>query len=156
MASLFEGNCIGKAVDVEIGLDNNKPPKPRVRWNMEVTEGPHAGKKASYSGKLDSDNIKYTKRDMMALGWDGKDAAGTFVAQVTQSAKAVPFVAEIARWTRDDGKVSEWTSAKSIGFTAQPLAALPPDRAKDVNSWFDEVPSGPAASSGRANDDLPF
>ena len=53
MAILFEGTCIGKPVNVEFGGDKGKP---RVRWQMEVTQGPHTGKRANYSGKLDPDN----------------------------------------------------------------------------------------------------
>jgi hypothetical protein len=149
MAILFEGDCKGKAVDVEIGPDKNG--KARVRWNMLVTEGPHAGKKASYSGKLDAEHIKYTKRDMMAIGWKGKDAVGTFVSDVKAADLTVPFTAEIASNTYEDtGKTSQWTSARSIGFTTAPLGTFDKDKAKDVNSWFDEVPVEKPGS------DIPF
>lgn len=137
MAILFDGDCKGKAVDVELGVDTNG--KPRVRWSMEVTEGPHAGKKASYSGKLDPENIKFTKRDMMAIGWKGTDAAGTFVSDVAAAAKVIPFTAETVSFTRDNGKTSQWTAAKNIGFQAQPLNAMDRETAKKVNGWFDEV-----------------
>jgi len=56
-------------VNVEFGADNGG--KPKVRWEMEATEGEHKGKRASYSGKLDGDNIKWTKRDMIANRLEG-------------------------------------------------------------------------------------
>lgn len=139
--SLFEGNCTGKAVNVEIGLDSNG--KARVRWNMEVTKGDHKGKLANYSGKLDPDNIKWTKRDMMAIGWQGKDVK-TFVADVEKAAREIPFTAEIA-----DYNGRQWTSAKIGG--AAPLQA--PDRGTvdKLNGWFAEVGDSQGGGS-----DAPF
>jgi len=149
--ALFEGSCIGKPVNVEFGADNGG--KPRVRWEMEATEGEHKGKRANYSGKLDPENIKWTKRDMIAIGWQGKDVR-TFVDDVKAKIGTVPFVAEIARFERD-GKVSEWTSAKMTG--ALPLAALDKDKLDDVNSWFREAGDiAPAAPANGANSDIPF
>lgn len=150
MAILFEGEGLkGKAVDVEIGPDQNG--KPVVRWNMLVVEGPHAGKKASYKGSLDEKNIRYTKRDMMALGWKGKDAVGTFVKEVRAADLVVAFTAEIASWEDpSSGKVKQWTSARSIGFTAKPLGTFDEDKARDVNSWFDDVPDE------KPGDGIPF
>lgn len=59
--SLFEGqNLPGKALNPEFGADSSG--RPRVRWNMEVVDGEHRGKVANYSGKLDPENIKWTKR----------------------------------------------------------------------------------------------
>lgn len=148
MAILFEGNCMGRPVDVEFGMDNNN--KPRVRWSMEVVDGPHAGKRASYSGKLDPDNIKFTKRDMMSIGWQGKDVR-TFVDDTKKANRVVPFVAEIASFERD-GRLNQWTSAKMTG--AAPLTA--PDNAKvdDVNRWFAEVGDAPAPGGG--DNGIPF
>lgn len=150
MAALFEGNCNGKAVNVEFGADGNG--KPRVRWEMEVVDGPHAGKRARYSGKLDLDAIKYTKRDMMTIGWKGQDVR-TFVSDVAKAALVVPFTAEIARFERD-GKVNEWTSAKFAG-SAKPLGELDADKVASVNRWFSEVPSEQPATPG-PDPDLPF
>lgn len=152
MASLFEGNCNGRAVNVEFGADGNN--KPRVRWEMEVSDGPHAGKRARYSGKLDPENIKYTKRDMMLIGWKGRDVR-TFVDDVKTANKVVPFVAEIARFDRD-GKVNEWTSVKFSG-SAKPLNELDRDKIESVNRWFAEVPdeSGHSNAPGK-DEDLPF
>jgi hypothetical protein len=103
---------------------------------MLVIEGEHKGKRASYSGKLDEQNIKWTKRDMIAIGWQGKDVR-TFVEDVKKADRSLPFVAEIASFKRDDGTVSEWTSAKMTG--AKPLAALGTDKVSDVNKWFAEA-----------------
>lgn len=159
MPVLFEGECVGKAVNPEIGADGSG--KPRVRWEMAVTEGEHRGKRASYSGKLDSDNIKFTKRDMMLIGWKGKDVR-TFVSDVKAADKSVPFTAEIASNTyQDSGKTSTWTSAKFSGGT-KPLAELDARKVEDVNQWFAEAGDiGPVADGGtngtpQDNSDLPF
>lgn len=150
MANLFEGSCTGKPINVEFGADNNG--RPRVRWNMEVTEGEHKGKIANYSGKLDQENIKWTKRDMIAIGWKGKDVT-TFVADVKAANAVVPFTAEIANFNGN-----QWTSAKMQG--ALPLAALDKNRVADVNRWFaeaglDEGGNVPQTSAG-SDADLPF
>lgn len=129
---LFEGTFQqGKVIDAELG----KSGKMRVRWNLVVLDdGPHKGKVASYSGKLDPENIKFTKRDMIAAGWLGKDVR-TFADDVKQAARIVPFTAEIASFKRDDGSVSEWTAAR-MGSVAKPLEQLDSDEVRKVNEWF--------------------
>jgi len=158
--ALFEGSCNGKAIDPEIGFDE-KSNCYVVRWQMEVTEGKHAGKRASYKGKLDKQNIKYTKRDMVAIGWKGVKAVETFAADVKAADLTVPFTAEIASWEDPkSGKLKQWTTARSFGFAAAPLAPVPQDKIDAVNGWFDEagdVGSPPNGSSGgSAEEPLPF
>ena len=85
--------CVGKATNVEIGKDSKNT--YRVRFDMVVMDGEHKGKRASYSGKLDEDNIKWTKRDMLLLGWAGKSVR-TFADDVKKADRAVPFTADIA------------------------------------------------------------
>ncbi len=147
MSALFEDpNCIGKAVNIEFGADNQG--RPRVRWEMEVLDGPHAGKRAKYSGKLDAENIKWTKRDMLAIGWQGKSVK-TFVEDATKAAaagKKVPFAAEIANHNGNS-----WTSAKMSG--ALPLAALDASKVADVDRWFAEAGD---VGSQSDNSDPPF
>ncbi len=150
MATLFEGECIGKVLNPEAGPDKNG--KARVRWDMIVTEGEHKGKRASYSGKLDPENIKFTKRDMRLVGWKGNDIR-TFVADVTAAQRMVPFTAEIATNTyQDTGKTSQWTSVRFSGGV-QPLGPLDDDTARKVNEWFAEVPDAAPTGNG---DDIPF
>ncbi len=156
MATLFEGSCIGKAVDIEFGIDNKE--KPRVRWSMQVTAGPHIGKRANYSGKFDAGNIKWTKRDMMLIGWKGKDVR-TFLDDVRAANREISFDAEIARFERSDGSVSEWTSVRMSG--AAPLAPAKDDTIAEVNKWFSEAEEiGPPKSDGSETDgsetDAPF
>ena len=150
MAALFEGTgLLGKAVNVELGLDKND--RPRVRWEMEVTEGEHKGKRAKYSGKLDPDNIKWTKMAMVRIGWKGKDVK-TFVADVKAAALVIPFDAEIASNTYEDtGKKSEWTSARIVGG-GQPLATPTDEKIKNMNDWFAEV----GDVGGAEEDKIPF
>lgn len=138
MSVLFEGNCLGKAVGVEIGGDAEG--KPRVRWEMEVVDGAHVGKRARYSGKLDRKNIKFTKADMVAIGWKGKDVR-TFVDDVKSANLTIQFIAEIAEY---GGR--QWTSAKIGG--AVPLSSLPAREVDEVNKWFGEADD--------AEDKIPF
>lgn len=146
MAQLFEGDCVGKVANPQAGPDGQG--KPRVRWDMIVTEGEHKGKRASYSGKLDPENIKYTKRDMRLVGWKGNDIR-TFVDDVTKANLTIPFSAEIASNTyQDTGKTSQWTSVRFVG-AMKPLGPLDDDTAHKVNQWFAEVPDGDG-------NDIPF
>lgn len=131
---LFNDECMGRAINPEIG---GSPVK--VRWEVEVTEGPHKGKRARYSGKLDDKNIRFTKRDMIKVGWQGKSAK-TFVADVRAANRVVPFLAEIASY---DG--SQWTSAK-YGSSLAPVEDF-----DKVDRWLAEA--GDAASEKPANDD---
>ncbi len=135
MAALFEGNVLGKVVNPEFGGDKNG--KPKVKWEMQVTEGEHKDKRASYSGKLDEENIKFTKRDMMLIGWKGKDVR-TFVDDVKAANLTIPFQAEIATNTyQDTGKTSQWTSARFSG--GAPLKALDKDKLDQANKWFSDA-----------------
>lgn len=158
MGQLFEGSFQqGRILNPEVGP--NKAGKATVRWNVAVADdGEHKGKVANYSGKLDPENIKWTKRDMIAIGWQGKDVR-TFVEDVKKASRLVPFTAEIARFKRDDGSVSEWTSAKMSGGAA-PLGAFNGDEAASVNRWFADAPEiEPRSSHPNApadNSDLPF
>lgn len=125
--SLFEGTGLkGRAINVEIGLDGGG--MRRARWEMEVVEGPHKGKIARYSGKLGPDHVKYTKRDMMTIGWKGEKSS-TFVDDVKKANLVVEFTAEIAT---HNGR--EWVSARFGG--AAPLAALDSDSERDLDRAF--------------------
>jgi hypothetical protein len=149
MAILFEGECIGKVSNPEVGPDTKG--KPRVRWDMLVTDGEHKGKRASYSGKLDEENIKFTKRDMMLVGWKGKDVR-TFVADVKAADRVIPFTAEIASNTYEDtGKTSQWTSVRFTG--SKPLGEFDDETARKMNEWFAAAGDVGAAKPG---DDIPF
>jgi hypothetical protein len=165
--SLFEGTgLLAKCVNAEIG---NRKGKTKVRMEWEIVEGPHTGKRASYDGKLDADNIKFTKRDMVAAGWQGKTSA-TFVDDVTKAAKPITIDVEIATHVYEDsGKRSEWSAVRRIGRSAEPLEALDAQQLAKVDSWFAEAgqverqapPANGAGNSASApppigDRDLPF
>lgn len=147
--SLFEGNCNGVVRNAELGPDGQGC--MRVRWDMEVVDGEHRGKIAKYSGKLDPDKIKWTRRDMMAIGWQGV-ASKTFIDDVKKAGdRVISFTAEIAEF---NGR--QWTSAKMNG--GAPLGALTDEKANEVDRWFAEAgDAAPAANGNSASDDrIPF
>jgi hypothetical protein len=109
---------------------------------LEVTEGEHKGKRFNYEGKLDEKGIKYTKRDLIALGWKGKTSA-TITADTDaamESGLVVPFEVEIARWNKPDGSIKEWEAVRSIGRAPMKVDELNTDELRDVDAWFAEVP----------------
>lgn len=127
--SLFEGqNLMGRAINVEIGVSGGVA---RARWDMEIVEGEHKGKIAKYSGKLTTEAVKWTKRDMVAIGWAGHKSS-TFVDDVKKANKVVPFNAEIAEYNGNS-----WVSAKFGG--AAPLAQLDSDKERELDRMFAEV-----------------
>lgn len=141
---MIEGDFTGKCVRIEIGQDGKG--RPVIRGDMQIVGGAHDGARVPYDGKLDEKGIKWTKRDMLALGWTGKDVR-TLVDDVRKANKVVPFQVAIARWNKDDGTVKEWSSVRSIGGGAQPLATLDSKAINDVNDWF--------AKAG-VDDSIPF
>ena len=149
MSNLFEGDFHGKAIKAEYGTD--KGGKPQVRVMLEITtEGERKGTRVPYSGNFKAESIKYTKRDLLALGWAGKTIS-TFVADVMVAPKVVPFQVRIADWTDPEtGKRKQWLTAGSIGYEVPPLNAATNDMTKNVDSWFAEL-DAPGNS-----DDLPF
>lgn len=153
-SNLFEGEFQAKAVKPEFGSDNRG--RPKIRVEMEIVDGDRKGARVPYDGKLDADAIKYTKRDMIALGWAGKDVR-TFVDDVLKAGKVVPITTRIARFDPQDGRpVREWTSVGRIGG-APPLAPIASDKIGDVNQWFAEAPELDAPQNGAGRDsDIPF
>ena len=154
--SLIEGSFVGRAVKAEIGA-NPKTGKPQVRISMEVTEGEHKGKQFPYEGKLDAQNIKFTKTSMMAIGWCGWSAQ-TFGPDVKEANVTAPFEVVIATWKRPDGTERQWSSVRSIGLGVQPLEKLNADAMREVDSWFAEVGDAKPAPSPQTREDadIPF
>lgn len=144
MSNLFEGDFRGKAVKAEFGPDKNG--KLKLRIVLEITEGPRTGTQVPYEGSFGKEYIGYTKRDLIALGWQGK-TSGTIVSDVLADPKVVPFQTRIAEKRYEDtGKVSQWTSVRSIGFEAPPLKPAEAHHIKDVDSWFNEASDSPQQS----------
>lgn len=153
MSNLFEGDFIGKAVKAEFGSDARNG-KPKVRVTMEITEGPRAGTQVPYEGNFKQESIAYTKRDLVALGWQGKTMA-TFVSDVMGAARIVPFQVRTATYENPDtGKVRQWNSVGNIGYAAPPLKAADPTLTRDVDGWFNEV-DGPSTGNGGRHPNAP-
>lgn len=137
MSALFEGDFVGKPVKAEFGPDSKN--RLKVRVMMEIAEGPRAGTQVPYEGNFKPEAIAWTKRDLLALGWQGKTTA-TLVEDIMRNPKVVPFQTRIAETTYEDtGKVRQWTSVRSIGYAAPPLKQAEPDHIRDADAWFAEV-----------------
>jgi hypothetical protein len=153
MSALIEGNFMAKPVAVELG--NNKKNQAELRVEFEIAEGPHAGRKVSYSGLFNEKSTKYTKAAMVALGWQGKDAR-TITTDAMASPKPVPVEVQIVRWENPDtGKVSEWSAVRNVGRFREALKPLAANDAKDVNNWLNEA-GDVSGSSGGDNKEIPF
>lgn len=154
MSALFEGDFVGKAVKTEVGSRNGKL---LIRIEMEITEGERKGQRVSYEGKLTEDVIKYTKRDMIAVGWKGQSVK-TFADDVKAANLTVPFTVRIASWQPPEpGRpLRQWSAVDRIGGGAKPLDALDDDKLKNVDKWFAEAGDvGEPAATGD-QDGLPF
>lgn len=145
--AFFEGDFVGRPVKVEFGT-NPKNGRPTARITMEITEGDKRGRQVPYEANFKQEAIGYTKRDLMAAGWQGKTMA-TFVDDVTkagQSEKPIPFSVRIATFENPEtGKVRQWLSVGSIGNYVPPIVAATKDDVRDVDQWFAEVPDAPPA-----------
>lgn len=154
MSNLFEGDFQAKAVKPEFGADSQG--RPKVRVEMEIVEGERKGTRVPYDGKLDEKNIRYTKRHMLALGWQGKDIR-SFVDDVIKAGLVVPIRTRVATYDRKDGKPpSQWTSVQMIGTPVKPLAQLDGQKVNDVNDWFATADATGAGQSTEDNSDVPF
>lgn len=131
---------------------------------MEITTGARTGTQVPYEANFKPESIKYTKRDLMALGWQGRTIA-TLADDIMRAALSVPFQVRIATYENPDtGKTRQWNSVGSIGNAAPPLSAATEQTTRNVDSWFAEVEDGGSSSSGGGrhpnapgNDsDLPF
>jgi hypothetical protein len=157
----FEGDFTGKAAKVEYGEGKNG--KPTIRVTMEIVEGPRRGTQVPYDANLKQESIKYTKRDLMALGWKGQSVA-TLPADVMAAGLTVPFQVRIAEYTNPEtGKTRTWNSVGSIGNAAPPLSAATQDTTRNVDSWFAEVDEQPQQrgygghpNAPDADSDIPF
>ena len=159
---LFEGDFLGKPVKVEYGM--GKGNKPSARITMRIVEGPRGGTDIVYEANFKPDSIKYAKRDMMAVGWQGK-SMNTFVADVNQfitSDATVQFNVRIASYTSPEtGKTREWNSVGGIGYVAAPLQAPTADLTQRIDQWFADAEAAGGDGSGPPNApgndaDIPF
>lgn len=131
-----------------------------------TTPGDRKGWTVKFDGKLDDRSIKWTRRAMLAAGWQGKKTE-TFAADVAAAAAAgreLQIECRIAHFNKPDGTVSWWTSVDRVGSYAPPLEKNADDFAK-MDSWFSEVGDSDGAvgdrntSGGGASlpgDDIPF
>lgn len=153
MSNLFETECNAKPVS---GGPETKNGKRKVRFEFEILDGDHKGKRVPWDGKLDGDNIKWTKRDLMTLGWQGQKSA-TITDDVLKTPKTVRIKTRIARYTRPDQSVSEWTAVDRIFGAPKPGEALGAKELEELDQWFAEVPADSRdAAPPPADADLPF
>lgn len=153
MAKLFEAkNVLAKCVSIELVANPKKNGRAEARATMEIVDekSPHKGFQVTYSGNFTVQSIKYTRRDLIALGWQGK-IVDSLIDDVKKAAKVVPIDVEIASHTyADSGKTTEWSTVRSIGRPAQ--EAPPPLDQKalmEVQQWLTEAAQEEAASGER-------
>ena len=150
---LFETECSAKPVS---GGPEKRGGKRKVRFEFEILDGDHKGKRVGWDGKLEGDAIKWTKRDLLTLGWQGK-ASATIADDVLKAPRTVRIKTRIARYTRDDGSVSEWTSVDRIFGAPKPGEALDKRELEEMDQWFAEVPGeANGTAPPPADTDLPF
>ncbi len=157
MATNISGTFQVKPVKYELG---NGKKGPEVRIEAVIVGGEHDGRKLPYSGNFSAKGVKYTKRSLANLGWQGKTIA-TAEKDIMTSPKTIQAEVEVARWENPEtGKVSEWSTIRSFGTYTEPLKPLAASDLKDVDSWLAEVPDDAPASNGSngasRQDDIPF
>jgi len=139
------GNYEGECTVYEFGPDTKKNSSPAVKITMKVADGPYAGQTAQFKNGFGDKAAKYTKRALLALGWQGKDIQ-TAKDDIAKAKKRVTFQVEVAEW---EGR--SWSSVRSIGSFGEPLGKPDDAMIKDVNQWLAEVPD-----EKPAGDDIPF
>lgn len=149
MSNLFAGTFQAVAVNPQIGEYKGKR---KTTIEFEIADGDRKGQRVSYDGKLDSDNIRWTKRAMMAVGWQGKDVS-TFRSDVLAAKRVVTITTRVAEYTRNDGTVSQWTAVDKVGDGVIELAPLDADKQRELNRYFADVQE---AASGSNDSDIPF
>jgi hypothetical protein len=144
---MIEGNFTGKATRCELGT--NKRGQPELRMEFSIEDGEHKGKRVPYSGLFTAKGIKYTKHAMLALGWAGKDVA-TAPADIMSAGKTVPIEVTIAEW-ENNGKVSRWSTVRSVGRLVEPLKPIDKSTTNDINAWLAKE-----GTSEASDEDIPF
>jgi hypothetical protein len=135
LSGIFKGKAVlegARKFELKKIVKDGKPVL-KVSGNMIVTEGPNAGQTSSYDGKFDERSIRFTRRDLIALGWQGVTTK-TLIDDITKAAKVVSFETEIATY---NGR--SWSAVRSIGYEPQPTEALTDDDFAKLDGWFGEV-----------------
>lgn len=142
MSQLIQGNFTAKPTKVD--LSTNKKGQVEFKAEFEIVGGEHNGRRLPYSGLFTDKAIKYTRRAMLELGWDGKalpldpkEAQASLSKQMLTSPKAVPIEVTIASWTNPEtNELREWSSIRNVGTYSPPV--VPPDRSQiaDMNKWL--------------------
>lgn len=137
-----EGTYQGQPTSYEFGLDGKGA--ATIRITMKVADGPYAGQTAQFKNGFGEKAVKYTKRALVALGWQGKNI-DTAKDDIMKSPKTVPMQIVIAEY---EGR--QWSSVRSIGAFGDPLKQADQSTLKDVNQWLAEVPDDVKGSDDRA------
>ena len=151
---LIQGNFMGKAIKVELGI--NKKGIPELRVDFEIVGGEHTGRRVPYSGLFTEKSVKYTRVAMVELGWASNDA-NTAIADITKAAKTVAIEVTVASWRNPDtNELREWSTVRNVGTYTAPMAPLDNGALKDINSWLNEAASPAPAPSASGGHDIPF
>lgn len=153
--ALIEGQFYGRAIRGSAKIVKKSSGKTVAVAELEVTEGEHKGKRFGYDGGLDERGIKYTQRDLKALGWKGvtSKTLTSDVDAAIESGLVVPFEVKIASYKREDGSVNQWSTVRSIGRTAPQHEAVEADKLDEVDRWFAQAGDSNGVGEDR---DVPF
>lgn len=153
---LAEGTYEAEIVDCKLGY--NKKDERCVDVLFQIVDGKgRINRQMLFNDK----SIGFTRRDLMLLGWDGKQAS-QIAAQVSANKSRVVISVEHVNWTNPKtGKVNTFPAVKNIGqrqldvrdFAADELAKLD----ADMNAYASDVQSADAGDAGMKRfDDIPF
>lgn len=153
---LAEGTYEAEIVDCKLGY--NKKDERCVDVLFQIVDGKE---RINRQMLFNDKSIGFTRRDLILLGWDGKQAS-QIAAQVSANKSRVVISVEYINWTNPKtGKVNTFPVVKNIGqrqldvrdFAADELAKLD----ADMNAYASDVQSADAGDAGMKRfDDIPF
>lgn len=151
-----------KSKPLKATLSETKSGNPQAVIDLELLEGPDAGKVVSYYGSLSEGAFEFTMGALRASGWYGTDFdqlavdEKTFVRAVIEHEVYEGKKKAKVRWVNPIGsgaKPVEAAKAKSIAaqFKAKAMAY---DQAKGTQAPTPPPPENTGV--GNSNDDIPF
>lgn len=142
---------------------------PTVRINVKFTDGPNAGRLATYEDEVNAKSAKYIGYSCKAVGWRGAslrtlvDDCDAWIATTGGKTDAEIKHIEIKRGKKYDKWVADgadpakkpiWDKCSGIGRGPKPLATVKPTDAADADEAMRNAFAGEPGSD--ADEDSPF